>query len=156
MRRSIALLALFVAVTTVAACDHSVVAPVTVANTTFASSLGINLANYTVTSDGLYYRDVTVGTGTVADTGLKLSVRYNGYLKNGTGFDSNTTATSALQFTLGHGEVIQGWERGLKGMRVGGRRSLIIPPSLGYGQNGSGAVPGNAVMVFTVNLISIP
>lgn len=151
----LALLAVF-AVAVLAACDHSVVAPVTVANTTFASSLGINLANYTATSDGLYYRDVAVGSGAVADTGLKMSVRYSGYLKNGVGFDSNTVATSALQFTLGHGEVIKGWDLGVKGMRVGGRRSLIIPPALGYGQNGSGSVPGNAVMVFTVNLISIP
>ncbi len=155
MRRSFALLALF-AVAVIAACDHSVVAPVTVANTTFVSSLGINLANYTSTADGLYYRDVTVGTGAVADTGLKLSVRYTGYLKNGVVFDSNTTATSALQFTLGRGEVVQGWDLGVKGMRVGGRRSLLIPPALGYGQSGRGSVPGNAVMVFTVNLVSIP
>jgi FKBP-type peptidyl-prolyl cis-trans isomerase len=155
MRRPIALLAIFTAAV-LAACDHSVVAPITIANTTFASSLGINLASYTATSDGLYYRDIAVGGGTVADTGMKLSVRYTGYLKNGVSFDSNTTATSALQFTLGHGEVIKGWDLGVKGMRVGGRRSLLIPPSLGYGQNGQGTVPGNAVMVFTVNLISTP
>jgi peptidylprolyl isomerase len=150
------LLAALFGTAVVAACDHSVVAPVTIANTTFASTLGINLANYTATSDGLYYRDIAVGSGAVADTGVKMSVRYIGYLKNGVGFDSNTTATSALQFTLGHGEVIRGWDLGVKGMRVGGRRSLLIPPALGYGSSGNGAVPGNAVMVFTVNLVSIP
>ena len=155
MRRPIALFAVFAAAV-LAACDHSVVDPITIATTTFASSLGINLASYTSTADGLYYRDVAVGSGAVADTGMKLSVRYTGYLKNGVSFDSNTTATSALQFTLGHGEVVKGWDLGVKGMRVGGRRSLLIPPSLGYGESGSGRVPGNAVMVFTVNLISSP
>lgn len=158
MRRPFALLAICAAVvlSTVVACDNSVVAPVTIEGTTFASSLNIDKSTYTVLPSGVYYKDITVGGGVVADTGLKLSVRYTGVLKNGTQFDANTTALSPFQFTLGRGEVVAGWDLGLKGMKVGGRRSLLIPPAYGYGKNGSGSVPGNAVMVFTVDLVSIP
>ena len=117
---------------------------VSIESTTFASSLGVNLANSTKTASGLYYRDIRVGTGTTIGAGQLLNVKYSGALANGTVFDAGTYA-----FTI-PGNVIQGWNEGLLGMKVGGSRQLIIPPSLGYGATGSGPIPPNAVLVFTV------
>ena len=140
-----------------AACDNSVVAPVTVEATAFATALNVNLAASTKTSNGLYYRDVTVGTGVAAIATNEISVYYVGYLANGNVFDSKLSPTAAFKFTLGAGKVIAGWDQGIVGMKVGGRRQLIIPPSLAYGAAGSGsAIPPNSVLVFTVDLASIP
>lgn len=120
--------------------------------TTFATSLGVNLAASTKTANGAYYRDITVGTGAVVVNGQTLTVRYTGWLSNGTQFDSNTT--TGYQFPLGAGRVIAGWDEGLQGTRVGGRRQLIIPASLGYGPGGYGPIPGNAVIVFNVEVVA--
>ena len=117
---------------------------VPIESTTFAASLGVNLASSTKTPSGLYYRDIRVGTGATIVAGQKLSVKYSGALANGSVFDAGTFA-----FTI-PGQVIQGWNEGLLGMNVGGSRQLIIPPSLGYGAAGSGSIPPNAVLVFTV------
>ena len=117
---------------------------VPIESTTFAASLGVNLASSTKTASGLYYRDIRVGTGTTIAAGQALKVKYSGALANGTIFDSGT-----YSFTI-PGQVIQGWNEGLLGMKVGGSRQLIIPPSLGYGAAGSGPIPPNAVLVFTV------
>lgn len=117
---------------------------VPIESTTFAASLGVNLAGSTKTSSGLYYRDITPGTGATVVAGMTLNVKYSGALANGSVFDSGT-----YSFTI-PGNVIQGWNEGLLGMKVGGSRQLIIPPSLGYGANGSGPIPPNAVLVFTV------
>ncbi len=117
---------------------------VPIESTTFAASLGVNLASSTKTPSGLYYRDIRVGTGATIVAGQKLSVKYSGALANGSVFDAGTFA-----FTI-PGQVIQGWNEGLLGMKVGGSRQLIIPPSLGYGAAGSGPIPPNAVLVFTV------
>ena len=117
---------------------------VPIESTTFAASLGVNLASSTKTPSGLYYRDIRVGTGATIVAGQKLSVKYSGALANGSVFDAGTFA-----FTI-PGQVIQGWNEGLLGMNVGGSRQLIIPPSLGYGAAGSGPIPPNAVLVFTV------
>ncbi len=121
--------------------------------TSFAASLGVNLAASTKTANGAYYRDITVGTGATVANGKLLTVRYTGWLANGTQFDSNTSA-AGFQFTLGNGRVIAGWEEGLQGVRVGGNRQLIIPASLGYGNAGIGPIPGNAVIVFNVEVVS--
>ena len=118
---------------------------VPIESTTFATSLGVNLAASTKTPSGLYYRDVSVGTGATIVAGTALNVKYSGALANGSMFDSGT-----FPFTI-PGNVIQGWNEGLLGMKIGGTRQLIIPPSLGYGANGSGPIPPNAVLVFTVN-----
>ena len=148
---------LAVALFALSACDDSVVAPVTVEGTAFASSLNVNLAASTKLTNGLYYRDITVGTGTAAAATNAISVYYVGSLANGNVFDSKSVGTAALNFTLGAGAVIPGWDQGLVGLKVGGRRQLIIPPSLGYGTAGSGdRIPPNAVLVFTVDLVSIP
>lgn len=117
---------------------------VPIESTTFAASLGVNLAGSTKTASGLYYRDITPGTGATVVAGMTLKVTYSGALANGSVFDSGT-----YSFTI-PGNVIQGWNEGLLGMKVGGSRQLIIPPSLGYGANGSGPIPPNAVLVFTV------
>ena len=156
MRRLLSPL-LVVALFAVSACDNSIVAPVTVEGTAFASALNVNLSASTKMTNGLYFRDVTVGTGTAAAATNAISVYYVGYLANGNVFDSKSVGTAAFKFTLGAGAVIPGWDQGIVGMKVGGRRQLIIPPSLGYGTNGSGtAIPPNAVLVFTVDLVSIP
>ena len=123
---------------------------VPIESTTFAPSLNVNLAASTKTADGLYYRDITVGTGATIVTGTALNVKYSGAFANGTVFDSGSNGN--LVFTY-PGNLIQGFNEGLLGMKVGGVRQLIIPPSLGYGASGSGPIPPNAVLVFTVNPI---
>ncbi len=139
-----------------AACgsrDSNPLAP-TIEATSFAPALGVNLAASTRTSSGLYYRDLSAGTGTMTARGMSLSVRYTGSLANGTQFDASAAGSPPFTFTLGTSEVIAGWDEGLVGMRVGGRRQLIIPPALGYGSRGSGPIPGNAILVFSVDLVS--
>ncbi len=122
--------------------------------TSFASALGVNLTASTRTQNGMYYRDLTVGTGAVVANGQTLEVRYTGWLSSGFQFDSNRAAAATFSFVLGTGNVIQGWHEGLQGIRVGGSRQLIIPATLGYGPGGSGPIPGNAVIVFTVDVVA--
>jgi FKBP-type peptidyl-prolyl cis-trans isomerase FkpA len=106
--------------------------------------------------------DLTVGTGTTATAGRVVSVNYTGWLydaskpdNKGTQFDSNA-GRGAFQFTLGFGQVIAGWDQGVAGMKIGGTRRLIIPPSLGYGSAGAGStIPGNATLVFDVALVGV-
>jgi len=122
--------------------------------TTFAAGLGVDLAASTKTASGLYYRDVVVGNGATAIAGHLIGMHYSGALANGTIFDANGTNATPFSFTLGQGQVIAGWDEGIVGMQVGGTRQLIIPPSLGYGPSGNGPIPGNAVLVFTVIMVS--
>ena len=122
--------------------------------TTFATALGVDLmASQQV--GGMYVRDVVVGTGAAAAIGSTLTVRYSGALANGSVFDANSEPSVPFKFRLGVGEVISGWDVGLEGMKVGGTRQLIIPPAMGYGVQGAPpAIPPNAILVFTVTLIS--
>jgi peptidylprolyl isomerase len=136
-----------------AGCVNSPTA-VPIEQTTFDPSLGVNLAQSTKLPSGLYYRDITVGTGTTLASGQTVGMRYAGYFANGETFDSNQAPAPAFSFPLGAGKVIRGWDEGIVGMKVGGRRQLIIPPSLGYGSNDYGPIPGNSVLVFTVDAIS--
>ena len=122
--------------------------------TSFASALGVNLAASTKTPNGAYYRDIVVGTGAVVATGQNISVRYTGWLSNGVQFDSNVSSGSPLTFKLGAGEVIDGFDEALAGIRVGGRRQIIVPPSLGYGPYDYGPVPGNSILVFNVEVVA--
>ena len=128
-------------------------ATATVESTTFAPSLGIDLnaAGWTRTTSGLYYRTLgsPAGTSATVAAGQNVSVRYTGWLANGTQFD-----TGPLSFNAGRGEVIAGFDEGIVGMRVGERRRLLIPPALGYGAAGRNAIPGNAVLVFDVEVLS--
>lgn len=120
----------------------------------FAASLGVDLSAMTRSASGLYTRDLTVGTGATAVNGKSLGMHYMGYLSNGSLFDGNTSA-SPFSFVLGANTVIQGWEQGIVGMKVGGRRQLVIPPSLGYGNSAIGPIPAGSVLVFTVDLLTV-
>src|SRR6476469_9794883 len=100
--------------------------------------------------------EMTVGTGAVATAGQRVSVHYTGWLTNGTKFDSSKDRGQPFQFKLGAGEVIKGWDQGVAGMKIGGKRKLTIPPDLGYGARGAGGViPPNATLVFEVELLGV-
>ena len=119
----------------------------------FAAALGVHLATSTKTGSGLYYRDVSVGGGSVVTAGQQLLVRYTLWLPNGTQVESNATA-APYSFRVGTGAVIAGWDQGIPGMRVGGIRQLIIPPGLAYGTAGSPpAIGSNAILVFSVQIV---
>jgi len=103
-------------------------------------------------SSGVKYKDLTIGEGDQAVLGKTAVVKYTGYLTDGTKFDSSSDQGKPLEFTLGRGEVIEGFDDGVFGMRVGGERQLVIPPEAGYGEAGSGKIPPNATLVFMVKL----
>lgn len=104
----------------------------------------------------LKIKDDVVGTGAVAKSGDRVNVHYTGWLTDGTKFDSSKDRNQPFAFTLGAGEVIPGWDQGVAGMKVGGKRTLTIPPELGYGAQGAGgAIPPNATLVFEVELLSV-
>jgi FKBP-type peptidyl-prolyl cis-trans isomerase FkpA len=108
------------------------------------------------TPSGLIIEDVTVGEGVVAAAGQKVTVHYTGWLTNGTKFDSSKDRNDPFMFPLGGGRVIKGWDEGVQGMKVGGKRKLTIPPALGYGARGAGgAIPPNATLVFEVELLGV-
>ena len=123
----------------------------------FAPSLGVDLTASTRTPTGLYYRDLTVGAGPVAKAGDAVTVHYIGALATGEIFDGTKTDEPGLSFRIERGasRPIAGFEQGTIGMRPGGIRQIIIPPELGYGSMGNGPVPPNAVLVFTVELVSV-
>lgn len=125
---------------------------------TYAPELGVDLNAMERRDSGLYVQDVQVGTGDTSTAGRKVTVNYTGWLPNGTKFDSSKNAgRNPFSFTPGAGTVIDGWEEGIPGMKVGGVRRLVIPASLGYGAQGAGAsVPPNSVLVFDVELLSMP
>jgi FKBP-type peptidyl-prolyl cis-trans isomerase FkpA len=109
------------------------------------------------TPSGLIYWDIRVGNGEVAKEGSHVRVHYTGWLTNGKKFDSSVDAGKPFDFTIGNGEVIKGWEEGVAGMRVGGKRQLRIPPDLGYGAEGTpgGPIPPNATLIFDVQLLGV-
>lgn len=106
--------------------------------------------------ENLKIEDLKVGTGEEAKAKSKITVHYTGWLTNGQKFDSSVDRGQPFSFTLGIGQVIQGWDQGFAGMKVGGKRKLTIPPHMGYGERGAGAViPPNATLVFEVELLSV-
>jgi FKBP-type peptidyl-prolyl cis-trans isomerase len=110
--------------------------------------------------DGLKYTDTKTGDGTAAHSGSKVSVHYTGWLSDngakGKKFDSSVDRGQPFQFTLGAKQVIAGWDEGVAGMKVGGKRTLTIPPELGYGSRGApGAIPPNATLIFDVELLQV-
>lgn len=125
----------------------------------FAAAAGA-AENVVRTKSGLAYEDVKVGRGKAAKSGDKVIVDYTGWLdqgmKKGKKFDSSHDRAKPFTFTLGGGQVIKGWDEGVAGMKVGGKRILYIPPKLGYGDRGSGrAIPPNADLIFEVDLIEV-
>jgi FKBP-type peptidyl-prolyl cis-trans isomerase FkpA len=111
---------------------------------------------FTSTPSGLKYLDVQAGTGATAQPGQKAKVHYTGWLTSGQKFDSSLDRKEPFEFTLGAGMVIKGWDEGVAGMKVGGKRKLVIPAALGYGPRGAGSViPPNAELVFEVELLGL-
>ena len=108
------------------------------------------------TASGLEYVDLVVGTGAQPGTGDPVSVHYTGWLTNGKKFDSSKDRGDPFVFPLGQGRVIKGWDEGVQGMKVGGKRKLTIPPAMGYGARGAGGViPPDATLVFEVELLGV-
>ena len=108
------------------------------------------------TESGLKYEDLVQGDGAEATAGKRVSVHYTGWLTDGSKFDSSVDRNSPFQFSLGAGMVIRGWDEGVQGMKIGGKRKLTIPPQLGYGERGAGdVIPPNATLVFDVELLEI-
>ena len=109
------------------------------------------------TDSGLNYWEIRVGNGEVAKEGSRVRVHYTGWLANGRKFDSSVDAGKPFDFRLGNGEVIKGWEEGVAGMKVGGKRQLRIPPDLAYGASGTpdGTIPPNATLIFDVQLLGV-
>lgn len=106
------------------------------------------------TPSGLQYIDLVEGTGSTPARGQRVSVHYTGWLKNGQKFDSSVDRGKPIQFTLGAGQVIKGWDEGLATMKVGGKRKLIIPPEIAYGDRDVGPIPANSVLIFEVELVA--
>ncbi|MBX9927968.1 MAG: FKBP-type peptidyl-prolyl cis-trans isomerase [Gemmatimonadaceae bacterium] len=110
----------------------------------------------TKSASGLYQKDLVVGTGRTAVANDSISTHYTGWLVNGQKFDSSRDRNQPFAFKLAVGRVIAGWDEGIQGMRVGGRRQLVIPPQLAYGRSGSGSIPPNSILVFEVELLGTP
>ena len=114
------------------------------------------MADQVTTASGLKYEDLDAGTGATAQSGQTAKVHYTGWLTTGQKFDSSKDRNDPFEFTLGAGQVIKGWDEGVVGMKVGGKRKLTIPPALGYGARGAGGViPPNAELIFEVELLGV-
>ena len=114
------------------------------------------MSNQVTTPSGLKYEDLDPGTGPSAKVGQKAKVHYTGWLTNGQKFDSSLDRNDPFEFTLGAGMVIKGWDEGVEGMKIGGKRKLFIPADLGYGTRGAGGViPPNSELIFEVELLGL-
>ncbi|HYO77930.1 MAG TPA: FKBP-type peptidyl-prolyl cis-trans isomerase [Thermoanaerobaculia bacterium] len=137
------------ATTTTAAADTA--APTGAAMDTFKMP-----TNLQKTASGLQYSIDRPGTGAQPQAGQMVSVHYTGWLTDGTPFDSSRDSNAPIQFPLGVGRVIRGWDEAIATMKVGEKRTLVIPPDLGYGESGfAGAIPPNATLVFAVELVGV-
>lgn len=114
-----------------------------------------SIFNIDLESQTFVAEDIIVGDGTEARNGNLVTVHYIGVLSDGTPFDSSRSRDKPFQFILGGGQVIQGWDRGILGMKVGGKRILVIPPDLAYGSSAAGAIPPNSTLIFEVELLDV-
>lgn len=122
-----------------------------------AAPTAVDEADYTTTATGLKYYDFVVGDGASPTKGKSVTVHYTGWLLDGDKFDSSLDRGQPFSFNIGAGQVIRGWDEGVMGMKVGGKRQLVIPPELGYGSGGAGGgvIPPNATLVFEVELLEV-
>ncbi len=152
--RCSALASTFVGVVLLAACSDSPAAvrlePEVIEETTFASSLNIDLASMTRTSSGLYIETIAEGVGEPAMVDNGVTISYTGWLSDGTSFDSGQ-----FPFVLGAGQVVPGFDEGVLGMKVEGIRRVIMPPSLGYGNTARGIIPSGSILIFRLELVDI-
>lgn len=159
MRRSLTLTAFLGAgLLFLASClgDPDIFEPTPIEETKFAPSLNVDLDEMTKHPEGLYYQDLVVGEGMAAVDSSKITVKYWGYLADGTLFDSSEEhPNKVVEFDIGVGKVIAGWDLGVPGMREGGKRKLVIPYYLGYGSRGRGKIPPYATLVFDIELIKV-
>ncbi|MFL5401517.1 MAG: FKBP-type peptidyl-prolyl cis-trans isomerase [Gemmatimonadales bacterium] len=126
------------------------------AKSDFSPALAVDTAAMTRTPSGLRYQDIAVGGGKEATAGHAVSVHYTGWLPNGEKFDSSRDRNQPFDFNLGAGQVIAGWDEGVAGMKVGGKRKLVIPPDLAYGTAGAPPdIPPGATLVFEVELVNV-
>lgn len=138
---------------TTAAANPAATSPV--APTVAAQGQNGTTQGAVTTQTGLQYIDEVVGTGAQPQKGQTVVVNYTGYLDDGTVFDSSVQRNQPYSFVLGTGAVIAGWDEGIASMKAGGKRKLIIPPSLAYGSQGQGAIPPNARLTFEVELLEV-
>ena len=122
--------------------------------TRYSAALRIDLQSMEARPSGLYVQDLVAGEGIRADSGDIARVHYTGWLPTGAQFDSSREG-APFEVALGYGRVIAGWDQGVVGMRVGGRRKLVVPPALGYGDAGRGRIPANSTLVFEVELLGV-
>lgn len=127
--------------------------PIALEQQVWGTSLSITLSSFTKLASGVYVLDTQVGTGSTLSGLPTVRVYYTGYLADGSRFDGNVGNATPAVFLLSN--LIQGWQVGMQGMKVGGRRRLLIPSSLGYGAAGIGPIPGNANLVFDIELNGI-
>jgi len=121
----------------------------------YASALNVDLSDMERRTTGLYVQDVVTGEGERADSGDIVVVHYTGWLPQGRQFDSSRERDRPYEVAIGYGRVIDGWDHGIVGMKVGGQRRLVIPPALAYGESGRGIIPGNSTLVFDVELLEV-
>jgi peptidylprolyl isomerase len=136
--------------------DTQTVARIPIDCETLATSLPASEASLTTTTSGLKYRDVTVGAGATVTAGRGVAVHYSGCLTTGTKFDESDNTEQPFIFVVGATpkQAIAGFDEGVLGMKVGGRRQLVVPPALGYGGTANGPIPANSTLVFTVDAIA--
>ena len=138
------------------ACNSGTTEPVPVLDcATLATTLSASASSLTTLPDSLRYRDQVVGTGATVAAGQTLTVQYAGCLTDGTKFGASDATQPTLTFKVGAGQLIKGFDEGVVGMKVGGRRQLVIPPSLGYGSTAVGPIPANSTLVFTIDALAV-
>ena len=154
MTKYVAAIAIILALTAIFALAQTATKKPATPNTNAPTKV---VGNGIRTPSGLVYWDIRVGNGEAAKEGSHVRVHYTGWLTNVKKFDSSVDAGTPFDFTIGNGEVIKGWEEGVTGMRVGGKRQLRIPPALGYGAEGTpdGPIPPNANLIFDVQLLQL-